>query len=295
MVNNWDDIRIFLAVARNSGLNSAAKALRINHTTVARRLTGLEKQIGTRLVIRSPAGISLTSAGQELIAHAERIEAEAIAVSDSVKQKDDEVAGKVRLATREAFGTWVVCPKANILSERYPDLTLELVPEPRTVSLLKRDADLAVTMTYPSQDRLVFQKLTDYRLGLFASRQYLDKTGPVTKIEDLRGRPLIWYVGEMIDVPELRYLDNILANAYAVFRSTTMISQQVATASGVGFGILPLFSTRLEPNLVQVLPGEVEVTRSYWLTVHPDARKLPRIRAVIDFLVEVVRENKPYF
>ena len=135
-LENWDDIRIFLAVARQGGLASAAHHLGVNHTTVARRLTGLETSLRTRLVNRTPSGITLTQAGQKFVHHAERIELEALNAEQQICTAEGTISGRVRLATREGVGAWLICPRIAQLNRRYPDLKLELVSEARTISLL---------------------------------------------------------------------------------------------------------------------------------------------------------------
>jgi DNA-binding transcriptional LysR family regulator len=294
-MENWDDVRIFLAVARQGGLTSAATSLGINHSTVARRLSGLEKALRTKLVMRTPAGAVLTSAGQQFLAHAERIEREALAAEQHVYSADGTVSGKVRLATREAFGAWLVAPRIHLLKRRHPDLKLDLIAEARNISLLKRDADITVSLHYPSQRRIIVQKLTDYRLGLFASRDYLREHGPIRTVEDLKERDVIWYVDEFIDMEEQRYMQHIIANSRQSFCSTNILAQHAAMASGMGVGIIPVYHASQDPSLVRVLPDEVEEMRTYWLSVHPEAQNLPNVRAVIDFLGEVVREKKPLF
>jgi DNA-binding transcriptional LysR family regulator len=294
-LESWDDIRIFLAVARHGGLTTAAKNLDVNHTTVARRLSSLETALRTRLVVRTPAGATLTPAGMEFMRFAERMESETLAAEQHLQSADGRVSGKVRLATREAFGQWLVCPKVGMLHARHPDLVLELVPESRTFSLLKHDVDLSVTVTYPSQKRLIAQKLTDFRLGLFASHDYLEREGPVTGLDDLRNRQVIWYVDDMIDADVPRYFNNIVSTSRSAFRATNILAQYAATVSGVGLGILHLYQACQDPALVRVLPNEAEETLSYWLSVHPDSRNLPNVRAVMDFLIEIMRDNRDLF
>jgi len=294
-MENWDDIRIFLAVARQGGMASAAHGLNINHTTVARRLSALETALGTRLVVRTTSGAALTPQGRDFLHHAERMEAESLAAEQRLHSADGNVSGKVRLATREAFGAWLVCPKIHLLTERYPDLILELVSEARAFSLLKRDADITVTLSYPSQSRVVVQKLTDYRLGLFASRRYLKEHGRIKSVEDLKSHNVIWYVDDMVDMKEQRYMQHIVANSRAGFRATNILAQYVAMASGVGVGIIPVYHAAQDRDLVRVLPNDIEEMRTYWLSVHPDVQSLPNVRAVIDFLVETVRDKKGLF
>lgn len=294
-MENWDDIRVFLAVARQGGFAPAAHNLGINHTTVARRLSTLEAALHTRLVNRTPTGATLTPAGQNFLYHAERMENEALAAEQRVYTADGSVSGKVRLATREGVGAWLICPKVAQLRRRHPELNFELVSEARTISLLKRDADITISLQYPQQDRVIVQKLTDYRLGLFASHAYLREYGPINSIEELSNRDVIWYLDDFVDIAEQRYMQRIVANSRAGFRATNILAQYTAVVTGMGVGIIPVYQAGQDPALVRVLPDQVEEIRTYWLSVHPDAQALPNVRAVMDFILEIIREKKALF
>jgi len=294
-LENWDDIRIFLAVARHGGLTSAANNLGINHATVARRLTTLETALCAKLVTRNTTGIILTPAGQKFIQHAERMELEALSAEQDVRSVDGMVSGKVRLATREGVGAWLICPKVAQLNRSYPNLRLELISEARTISLFKRDADITISLQYPPQNRVIVQKLVDYRLGLFASPSYLREFGPINTIEELSRREIISYVDEYMDMDEQHYMKRIIANSRAGFRATNILAQYVAMTAGMGVGIIPVYQAGHDSALVRVLPDEVEEMRTYWLSIHPDAQGLPTVRAVIDFILDVIREKKYLF
>ncbi|ESQ87750.1 LysR family transcriptional regulator [Asticcacaulis benevestitus] len=292
---NWDDLRLFLAVARAGKLNSAAAKLKLDHSTVARRLKGLEAAMGSLLVHRSPQGITLTPGGQVLLSHAERIEAEMLTAADAVGAQRLEISGAVRVVTPEAFGAWFLAPRLHGLYERHPGIELELVPDTRHVSLSKREADLMVTLTPPTQGRLVTSKLVDYQLGLYASHDYLKtKAMPVT-IDDLRDSPFVWYIDDLLDVPELKFLDSVISDARTVFRSSSITAQHNAIASGLGFGLLHDFVARQDTRLSCVLPNLVAVRRAYWLSIHADHQRLPRVRAVADFIAATVRESRAMF
>ena len=206
-----------------------------------------------------------------------------------------QITGTVRLATPEAFGTFLVAANAIQLHARHPDLELELVPESRAVSLSAREADLAVVLNRPPRGRLVARKLIDYRLGLYGSARYLSSQPPIVDLPAARAHPFVWYIDEMIDIPELRYFDQIVAGSATAFRSSSIAAQHEAVANGLGLGILHAFAADADPRLVRVLPRSVEVTRSYWLVVHKEQQRLPRVRALIDFLTDLVSRNSKRF
>lgn len=291
-ISNWDDVRIFLAVARSGGLIAAARRLSLDQTTVARRISALETAFGARLIERSPRGVTLTGHGVGLVDHAERMEAEAIIAVEQIDGGDQGASGVVRLATPEVFGASLVAPAAARLHALHPGLQLELAPAARTVNLSRREADIVTGLSRPDHGRLVAMKLADYRLGLYASRDYLQRAGAPARVDELRERPMVWYIDELLDLPELRYLDQVAEGAQTVFRSSSIAAQQAALASGIGIGVLPVFLAEKSPELVRVLPDELGLTRSYWLSMHGDAQRTLRIRAVVDFLQALVAEHR---
>lgn len=291
---DWDDLRLFLAVARAGRMAGAGRRLGMDHSTIARRLTRLEGVVGSRLLDRGPRGVELTEAGQKLVDHAERMEGEVVAATGTLGGRDARISGAVRLATPEAFGTYLVAPNAHRLYQAYPDLRLELAPESQLVSLANRDADAAIMLNRPTSGPIVARHLIDYRLGLYASRAYLDAHGPI-RVDQLSDHPFAWYIDARIDIPELRFLSEVSVDAIPVFRSTSIAAQHAAVAGGLGLGVLHLFAADDDPELVRVLPETVEIRRSYWLAIHADQQRLPRVRAVVDFLGDIVDKARSRF
>jgi DNA-binding transcriptional LysR family regulator len=292
---DWDDLRIFLAVLRGGSIIAAARYTGLDHSTVTRRITKLEERIGQILLHRSPAGVTPTEAGSLLAQHAERIAEEIAAARTLLDAREEQVSGTVRLATPEAFGLFLVAPAVEQLYRRHPNLQLELMPESRSVSLSRREADMAVVLTQPPRGQLVARRLVDYRLGLYASQDYLDRTEALTDIAALRGHPLVWYIDEMIDLPELRFLDQIAGGSSSVFRSSSIAAQQAAVAGGLGYGVLHAFSADGDPRLRRVLADAVEVKRSYWLIFPRQAQRVPRVRAVAEFLSALIQQKRALF
>lgn len=291
---NSDDLRLFLTVMREGNMVAASRRAGVDHSTVARRISALETMLKSRLFERSPRGVTPTPAAFALLSHAERIESELLAAAASVATSESDADGIVRLATPEMFGTFAVAPHVVQLRARYPRLTLELAPESRTTSLSKREADIAVMLKMPPRGRLVARKLVDYRLGLYASRAYLEKRGEPLARNDLSRHDFVSYIEELAGFPELIALNQILPGARIGFRSSSSAAQNAAVAAGLGLGVLHLVAAGQDDRLVRILP-EVEVQRSYWLVMHADQQRMPRVRAVADFLDEIVRHMRDKF
>lgn len=288
---NWDDVRIFLAVARAGQILAASKRLALNHATLSRRLTALEEALGTRLFIRRTNGCELTSEGEGFLASAERMETEMLAAQARLGRTDTAITGTVRIGAPDGFGVSFLAPRMGLLIERHPELKIQLVPVPRAFSLSSREADIAITLERPEQGRLVSSKLTDYTLGLYASRSYVAAHGVPDDAEALKAHRRIGYVEDLIFTPSLNFTGEVMRNWNAGFEISSAIGQTEAVRSGAGIGILHNYIARQYPDLVRVMP-ETSIQRTYWTIFHESARELARIRVVADFLHEIVREAR---
>ncbi|MDM9618933.1 LysR family transcriptional regulator [Rhizobium sp. S96] len=291
---NWDDVRIFLAVARTGQILAASKRLALNHATLSRRLTSLEEALKTRLFVRRTNGCELTTEGEIFLASAERMETEMLAAQANLGRTDTAIAGTVRVGAPDGFGVSFLAPRMGRLIERHPELKIQLVPVPRSFSLSQREADIAITLERPEQGRLVSSKLTDYTLGLYASRDYLARHGAPNDVDALKGHPRIGYVEDLIFTASLNFSSAVMRSWDASFEISTAIGQTEAVRSGAGIGILHDYIARQYPELARILP-EVSIQRAYWTTYHESARDLVRVRTVVDFLQELVQAERHTF
>ncbi|MBZ3693573.1 LysR family transcriptional regulator [Phyllobacterium calauticae] len=291
---SWDDVRIFLAVARSGQILGAAKRLGVNHATVARRLTALENDINTKLLTRRTNGCELTHAGEEFLLSAERMEAEMLSIRSSLGDADVSISGSVRIGAPDGFGVSFLAPRLATLTARYPDLKIQLVPVPRSFSLSRREADIAITVDRPDQGRLVAKKLVDYTLCLYASRSYLAAHPAPRSIEYLAAHRLVGYVDDLVISPSLNYAPEITREWRPAFEISSAIGQVEAVKAGAGIGILHTFIAREYPDLVPVLP-ERTIHRSYWLAYHESVRTLRRITAVSSFISDLVNSETGRF
>ena len=171
---------------------------------------------------------------------------------------------------------------------------MELIAEPMYYSLSKREVDILVTVMKPTSGKVVARKLTDYKLGLFASKEYLEQRPPIRKRRDLKRHRFIGYIDEMLFDQELQFMEEISEGLSVHFRSSTVVAQMNAAVAGVGIGAIPYFMAHGESGLLPILP-ELCISRSYWLQVNPDSRQLARVRTTIDFLVDQVAMNRELF
>jgi len=291
---NWDDVRMFLAVARSGQILAASRRLGINHATLGRRVTALEEDLRTRLLIRRTNGCELTAEGEVFFRAAERMETEMLAAQASTGRIDTAIAGTVRIGAPDGFGVSFLASRLGRLTRRHPELKLQLVPVPRSFSLSQREADVAITIERPEQGRLISSKLTDYTLGLYASRNYLEQAGMPENVDALKGHPRIGYVEDLIFSPSLNFTGEVMRDWDASFEISSAIGQTEAVRSGAGIGILHDYVARRYPELVLVLP-QIVIRRSYWTTYHETTRDLMRLRAVVEFLKELVEAEGNIF
>ncbi|GJE60463.1 LysR family transcriptional regulator [Methylobacterium trifolii] len=292
---DWDHLRSLLAFARSGTFSAAAKTLGVKHTTVSRHVCELEAQIGSKVVHRGVDGLKLTLAGERLVSSAERIEADLRQAQDDIAGRDALVTGAVRIGAPDGFGAYFLAPRLSRLAARFPNLELQLVAMPRVFNLTNREADIAVSLALPEQGRLIAQKLGDYGLGLYAARAYLASVPTIASVADLQRCNFINYIEDLITINELDYLDEVCSGIRAGFQSSSIIAQANATIGGCGLCVLPYFIARTHTELVPVLSDAIRLQRTWYILVHETQKNIGRIKAVRDFIVSEVSQNRNLF
>jgi DNA-binding transcriptional LysR family regulator len=291
---DWDDFRFFLAVTRAGTLSGAAEKLGVEQSTVSRRIERLEKALKTRLFVRKVTGYVPTRHAEKLVAPAEVIETTALTARADISEQQ-LTPHVVRIGAPDGFGSIFLAPRLRILCDQIPNLHIELVATARAFSLTKREADIAFSLNKPTQGRIVSRKLTDYDLGLYASRSYLDRAQPILVAKDLRSHHFIGYIEDLLFAPELNYLPFVAKDVTARLKSGNLVAQWQACLSGAGIAVLPVFMVRDNPELQRVLPNQVNLTRTFYMQVHEDSRHNRFVREVADFVVNQVRSEKSLF
>jgi DNA-binding transcriptional LysR family regulator len=286
-LNNWDDLRVFLAVARAQRIAPAARTLGVDVTTVNRRLARLSAAMGGALFETLGGERRLSETGHTLLIQAETIEAAILSATESEGGRSG-IAGHVRLSIAEGLATHVVAPGVARFRAAHPQLRLDLITASGFLNPSKREADIAVMLARPRNRQLRAARLADYRLQLYAAQAYLDEHGVPGDAAALGEHALIGYVPEHIHAVELDYLSEIHDGLVARARSTSINVQHAMIRTGAGIGILPDFIARRDGRLVEVLPGAVALGRTFWLVTHEDTHATPRIEAVTGWLREVV-------
>jgi DNA-binding transcriptional LysR family regulator len=285
----WDDLRVFLAVARQSRLLTAGRVLGLDPATVGRRLTALEHALGTRLLDRSAQGYALTEAGRSLLSHAQAMESHAGAAAEEVGGTADRLSGTVRIGAPDGVSNYLLVDACDALTRDNPDLRVQVVSLPRIFSLSQREADLAITVSPPSAGRLTVRKIADYSLHLYGRADLAQSLGEVRTIEDLREVRGIGYISDMIFDKELDYYALLGRETDPALTSNSLITQLRWCLRGVGICILPDFVTREHPELCVLLGDEVRLTRAFYLVRHQDDARVARINRMAEVVVDWMR------
>lgn len=287
-MQSWDDLRIFLSVARSETLSGAGKALRMDPATVGRRIARLEETMGQPLFVKSPQGYALTEAGIRLTDHAERAE-QAMQGAGSVLSQDAEgLTGQIRVGAPDGCANFVLPRVFADLSKAHPDLDLQIVALPRVVNLSRREADMAITVSPPTATRLSYQRITDYRLHLAASQTYLGTRPPLTSVADLHQHRIVGYIPDMIFDKELDYLSDLALDRVALASNSASVQLHLLRQHG-GVGVAHDFALASAPDVTRVLTDALSFTRSFYLVRHAEDRRLDRITRVASALAKGVR------
>ena len=285
-------MRLFLEVSRYPRLAEAAKRLGVDATTIGRRLRRLEQDLGSILFERTPKGHVLTAAGVNLTQRVESLEKLTREITSEIAGETERASGRVRLSVTEGFGTAVMAPAVHEFIKAFPKIDLDLISTNGFLSVSKREADMSVLLTRPETGRLKARKLADYYLYLYGSCEYLAEHGHPETIDDLNERTFIGYVDDLIFSPKMKYYSEVGPGVSPRLCSSSLISQLQMVRSGCGLAALPAFLADELPDLELVLPDQVQIQRSLWLATHEDIVGLARIKAVSEFIVDLVTSQK---
>jgi DNA-binding transcriptional LysR family regulator len=279
---DWDNLRYFLELARTRKLTSAARRLDVQHTTVARRIRALEQGVGAPLFLRVGGEYTLSEVGRSLLPHAEAMESASRRFDGDRSQSATlgELSGLVRVGATEGFGTMVLAPLLARFAVQHPRLVIDLLAVPRNVNLSRREADIVVSLERPSHSGAIVARLCDYVLRLYASSAYLEQHPTIQSREDLSQHHFIGYIDDLLFSKELRYLEELSRPRLYALRSTSVLAQHQAVASGAGVGVLPAFLADGDGRLRQVLPDEASFVRTFWISMSSENRSVARMQAV---------------
>jgi DNA-binding transcriptional LysR family regulator len=283
---DWNDLRYFLAVAREGSTLAAARALRINQSTVHRRLVALEKLLGCALAERHPTGYRLTELGKQLRSYVEKVEDSVDALQRHVMSFDKSIKGNIRLTCPTGVGHLLM--KSHVLDNfhaRHPELKVELLMTDRFFDLSKGEADIAIRGGQPKDNALIGRKIADEPWAIYGSHSYVDRHGRPKRLEDLNDHKIIEFIDEIADHRAWRWLQSKAPRATICGQSTNIPGVLLAVKSDGGLAPLPAPLADRDDDLLRVLGPIAELSSSMYLLTHRDLRKIPRISVGFDYCV----------
>ena len=286
---DWDDLRIFLAVARFESLSAAGRRLKIDPATVGRRISRLEEAMGARLFAKGPQGYTLTEEGTRLLSHAEQVETAMSGAAEALSGPEG-LTGQIRIGAPDGCANYLLPQVLAKICDDNPGLEVQIVALPRVFNLSKREADMAISVSAPTAGRLSVQKITDYHLHLAASKSYLARTGPILTRADLRNRRLIGYIADMIFDKELDYLAELGPEAVPLASNSVSVQFNWVRA-GAGVAIVHDFAIPSAPEVTKLLRDDFCLTRSFWLIRHQDDRRSDRLTRFSEALSHGLRRE----
>ena len=289
---NWDDIKLFLEVARSERLSIAAKRLMIDASTLSRRLHKLEESLATKLFERTVDGHVLTIDGTKLLQYARRMELDAGQAFVNIKEHKNLNSGRVRIGVTEAFGSFFIAPHLTDLKQAFPNIQIELLHFARDVKISRNEADIAIAVEKPKSTSTIIAKLCDYQLQLYGHASYLKDLKEHVAINQLANYQWVSYVDNLLFTEQLSYLKELNADIEPSFQSTSITSQYSAIKSGLGIGILPCFLAEQDASLVKLCANEVKLVRSFYLVTHPESKRLSQVETVWQYLKELTLQKK---
>lgn len=288
---DWDDLRVFLAVAKLGSLTRAAQTLGLSQPTVGRRIAALEKRTGSRLLERTPTGYGLTVAGAAVVASVERMEGEALSVERMISGHDVGLTGLVRITAIEWFAARVLASIYAEFSLSNPEVTIELLTDVRLFSLTRREADIALSFNRFDQAEIYQRKVAEVPHALFASPSYIARFGKPDCANGMRGHAVIQMDEQHGGQVDAEWLAGLASSARITVRSNSREAQARACAGGAGVAVLPRCLGEKTPGILEIVTPSPPPSRSVWLGLHRDVRHTPRIRALADATADGLKKS----
>lgn len=282
---DWDDVRVFLAVARAGSLRGGARSLGVNHATVRRRLELLEARLDAHLFVRRPDGLSRTQAGDELMVSAEAVEDTLLSAQERVTGRESAPAGLVRISVPPALMRSFLPRELAAFCATYPDIEFDIVQTDDFANFGWREADLSLRMAYAVDEDVIGRRLLQYGKAVYAAPGYPDPGGP----------PPVWLGWGADERHPAWTRDTPYPDAPIRHRLFGHMAQIEAAKAGLGLTMLPCFLGDTEPGLVRIPGSQPQPDRGIWLLLHETVRRSARVRVSADFLADAVLRNRALF
>jgi DNA-binding transcriptional LysR family regulator len=290
----WDDLKMFLEVARQGSVHAAAKRLRLDHSTVCRRIGRLESLLAVKLFDRSRKGIAVRSEAQGLLKHIEQMDRHAGHLEDAFVRGKSTTTQVVRIATMEGIASGYLARRLPALAQFGPNVKIELVSIPQAVDLSRKEADVFLSFFNPDARGLKSTLFGTFSLFLYCSKDYSRRHGAPRTREDLDAHVFVGYIDDLLAINAVRWLDEVVTAPDMSFHSNSVFAQCNAAVSGLGIALLPTFVGEGVAGLQRILPENVSVQREVWVSVRTEQSHLSRIKAATQFLKHIFAHDADF-
>jgi DNA-binding transcriptional LysR family regulator len=282
---DWEDVRYFVALTRHRSLAATARALHVHHATVSRRVTHLETSIGHALFDRRADRFMLTSDGEAVLAVASAMDEAALKLFDSI-DTSTTIHGPVRITVGPSLGEVFLIDRLDGLRRRYPMIDVELLGDVRLLSLARREADIALRFGAPENSELLARRVGTIAFSLYVATHLRGEP-------DLHARlPFIGFGKDGASIAEAEWLEHNFPKRRFAFRCNSQVAQAAAARAGFGIALLPHYLGADDPGLAEIACDTPLLERELWILIRRDATRIPRVRAVVDYLTEVFRRER---
>lgn len=288
---DWNDVRYFLAVVRTGSLTGASEQLRVSQSTISRRIDALESRLSVTLFARHQTGYFVTDEGQSLVSHAEAVEAAALGLESFSAGTSRNVMGTVRLTTAENLASHIIIPALPHFREMHPDVRLEIVTGIASISLSRREADLALRLTRPEHGNITIRRLGELAYGLYGSKAYLANYEKPQDGGRFAGHAFIGWDDNLSHLPMARWLSQAMEGTSPPVTSSSLQGHLAAASAGLGLALLPCFLADAEPDLVRLVEPSDAFSQEIWLAIHGDLAASARVRVVAEFLATLINDH----
>ncbi len=295
-MQNWDDLRYFLAVARSGSFSAAAESLSVNGSTVGRRIDQLEEDLKCKLFDRYRYGMNLTPQGRTLLDHVQQMEKSASNLEQTLKGADDALNGQVRISVTDGLGSFWLTPNLADFQKSYPQISLEMASESHFVNLANREADIAIRLSKPDDPALITRKVGIVPFHVFAAPSYIDRFGEPQNWADLKGHKLVDYFGYKESKALSLWQETVKHHDQVVFQTNSAMSFVSALRAGMGMGMLPRFYRHAVSDLIELDLRADLFEMPIYLVTHEETSQTARIQAVKDYIGALFdRDRRAWF
>ncbi|TNE61271.1 MAG: LysR family transcriptional regulator [Alphaproteobacteria bacterium] len=291
----WDDLKYFLAMAENGSLSAAARKLNVSQPTLSRRLTALEDDVGVELFSRTRTGLEMTALGDQLLRHARHMQDDVHAIERLITGQDTNLSGSVMISCIESVGAGWLVRKLKPFRAQYPGITVDIKVDNAASDLLRREADIALRMFRPVQNDLVAKRTVTMNYGYYATRDYLAEHGAPQSTKELKDHSFILPHDEILAHTKTDPRRVYALSQSAAFRSNSMLALASAVEEGIGIGAYPCMLAAENDNLVRLFEGLTVFSADIWLVAHAELRRNARIRAMYDYLSDMLHDHAAAF